>query len=136
MESRKERPTNQATRKTLMDFKKTGIFFLALVLLPSFIFLDMGNLFGEYALIKLIIVSGVGGGVGSALSAENTKEKLVALIPGVIMGVGVPLAISAYLLLSGRESLLKFEVVTLAVLGIGPGYLFRRLLVRSNLFYQ
>jgi hypothetical protein len=103
--------------------------FVVLNILPTLAFLNYGqDLFGENAFAKLLLVGGIGGALSSSIWAEGTKQRLVAILPGIVMGIGVPIAITSYVVLFNRTALLKVELVLPVMVGLFPGILLRLLI--------
>jgi tellurite resistance protein TehA-like permease len=106
------------------------IIFAALVIAPTLMFLKFGGgLLGERPVAGLLILCAVGGALSSSISAKGFKRRLLAIIPGVMMGVGVPLAFFAYISIFQRNFLLKVECVIPTMIGILPGGFIRILMI-------
>jgi hypothetical protein len=109
------------------------IIFLVLAILPTVGFLQYGELlFGEHAIAKLFLLSSIGGALSSSICAEGSKQRLIAILPGILMGIGVPIAFILYVWLLQRESLMKIELVLLVLLGAFPGALLRSAMIQKT----
>ncbi|MBW4474396.1 MAG: hypothetical protein KME45_29075 [Stenomitos rutilans HA7619-LM2] len=95
-----------------------------MVLLPTFEFLRSGGLSpGEHALAKVLLLSSMGGALGTVICTKGRRNRLMAIFPGALMGIGVPLALTAYVLLFHRHTLFKIECVLPLMIGTLPGFL-------------
>lgn len=117
------------------DFGIAFIIFLTTAILPTVGFIMFGDdLFGERAFAKLLLLSSMGGALGSAICAKGIKQRLIAIFPGILMGIGVPLAFILYIGLLQRQSLMKIEFCILVLIGVFPGAVLRAGLIGEKTF--
>lgn len=103
--------------------------FIVLTILPTLGYLNYGqDLFGENAFAKVLLSSGIGGALSSSIWAKGMKQRLAAILPGIVMGIGVPVAITSYVVLFNRTSLLKIELILPVLLGLLPGMILRAII--------
>jgi len=107
------------------------------IVLPLRVYLDYPVVFGEYWTLKVLVIAAVGGAASLALFV-GPGERLLAVVPGLIVGLGAVALYVAYvglrLPMEDRTSSLELY----AVLGVGaaPGlllmWLLRRVAHRRN----
>lgn len=107
------------------------IVFGLLSIAPTLGFFSFGqDLFGDNAFAKLLLISGIGGALASSIWCKGALQRLVAIFPGIVMGVGVPITLMSYVEYFNRTSLIKIEIVLVSMIGIFPGLLLRLLIDR------
>jgi hypothetical protein len=99
------------------------------VVLPSLVFWQYGGeeLIGAFALVKLLGFTGVAGALTLALYAGSKAWRL-ALLPGVVAGVGASGLLVAYSTALARTSMSTGEIGIVCVAGAVPGILLFKLL--------
>lgn len=107
---------------------------LVTIVLPLTVYLSHPDVFGEHRTIKVLVIAALGGGASLSLYAGR-GERLLALLPGLVAGLG-----AAALYVASLEGGLPMEhwILKYAALGIGatPGllllWLFRRVAYRRG----
>jgi len=120
-------------QKTSRIFGFALIVFIVLAILPTAGFLQYGDLlFGEHAFAKVFLLSSIGGALSASISTKGSKRRFKAILPGAVMGFGVPLAFISYVLLLHRKNLLKIEFVLLVFVGVIPGLILYAVLLKDD----
>ena len=108
------------------------IIIVILIGLPTFEFLKDGALlFGKYAFLKVLLLSSIGGALSTSICTKRRKQRLMAILPGALMGIGVPLSLTSYVFLLHRGMLFGFECVLPIMIGVFPGFLLYVALVKD-----
>jgi uncharacterized membrane protein len=107
------------------------IFGLLVVMPTLFSFSSGDDFLGENSFAKLLLLTAMGGALSSSLAAKTNRNRFLAIIPGVIMGIGVPLVFSGYIQLFNRDSLYKLEWMFLTLVGVIPGGILRTALLEG-----
>lgn len=126
-------PSNNDDKKTSRVFGIALIIFIVLAILPTVGFFQYGDLlFGEHAFAKVLLLSSMGGALSTSICTKGRKQRLMAILPGVVMGIGIPLTFISYIWLLHRENLFKIEFVFLVLVGIFPGFLLYASLIKPD----
>jgi len=91
------------------------------IALPLTAYLYYPEVFGEYRTLKVLVIAALGGGASFSLYV-GPRERLLALVPGLVAGLG---AAALYVACVGRELPMEHWILKYVALGIGatPGFL-------------
>jgi RsiW-degrading membrane proteinase PrsW (M82 family) len=104
------------------------------IVMPLTAYLYYPDLFGEYRTLKVLVIAALGGGASFSLYV-GPSERLLALVPGLVAGLG---AAALYVACAGGGLPMEHWILKYAALGIGatPGFLLlwlcRRVAYRRN----
>jgi hypothetical protein len=89
--------------------------------MPLTVYLYYPGLFGEYRTLKVLVIAALGGGASFSLYV-GSSERLLALVPGLVAGLG---AAALYVACVGGRLPMEHWILKYAALGIGatPGFL-------------
>lgn len=107
---------------------------LVTIVLPLTVYLSRPDVLGEYRTLKVLVIAALGG-AGSLSLYVGRGERLLALFPGLVAGLG---AAALYVASLGGGLPMEHWILKYAALGIGatPGllllWLFRRVAYRRS----
>jgi hypothetical protein len=123
--------SSEQPKKSKIDTAQIAmIIFPVVVGIPTLIFFESGDeAFGSQSFLKLLIITAMGGALSSSLCAQTNKRRFLAIPAGILMGIGVPLALLAYVELFKRDSVYKLELFFIACIGMAPGFILRNIML-------